>query len=235
MVYSLFADALILARHQQYISDTEFILLFEYNLSKPLFPYWKFELFDLDSWDDHEECKIELRFAKSDLALLKRLLGIPDKITCQQGTTCSGIEGLCIFLKRLAYPCRYPDMAIRLGRNPSRTLYLTKFWIWSMMHTTTAWRVGISLFCHQSCYKIVLMQYMTRVPHWKTALDLSMALFAQLLDRNTTSDKFTMVTRVSIPLNFKVLCCLMVLLLTLLSRTKVKDMTVQCFAFASTI
>ena len=109
-------DALILARHEQYISDTEFVLLFEYNLSKPLFPYWKFELFDLDSWDD-EECKIELRFAKSDVALLKRLLGIPDKITCQQGSICSGIEGLCIFLKRLAYPCRYPDMAIRFGRN----------------------------------------------------------------------------------------------------------------------
>ena len=32
-------DALMLARHQQYISDTEFILLFECNLSKPLFPY----------------------------------------------------------------------------------------------------------------------------------------------------------------------------------------------------
>jgi hypothetical protein len=66
-------DALILARQEQYISDTEFILLYEYNLSKPLFSYWKLELFDLDSWDD-EECKIELRFAKSDLALLKRFL-----------------------------------------------------------------------------------------------------------------------------------------------------------------
>lgn len=69
-------DALILARQQQYISDTEFILLYECNLSKPLLPYWKFELFDLNSWDD-EECKMELRFAKSDLPLMKRLLGIP--------------------------------------------------------------------------------------------------------------------------------------------------------------
>ncbi len=32
-------DALMLARHQQFISYTEFILLFECNLSKPLFPY----------------------------------------------------------------------------------------------------------------------------------------------------------------------------------------------------
>ena len=71
-------DALMLARMQQYISDTEFILLYECNLSKPLFPYRKFELFDLDSWDD-EECKMKLRFAKSDLPLIKGLLGIPRK------------------------------------------------------------------------------------------------------------------------------------------------------------
>ena len=75
--------------------------------------------FDLDSWDD-EECKIELRFAKSDLALLQRLLGIPNKITCQLGATCSGVKGLCIFLKRLAYPCKYFNMAICFGRNPSK-------------------------------------------------------------------------------------------------------------------
>ena len=29
----------------------------------------------------------ELRFAKGDLPLLKELLGVPDKISCQQGTT----------------------------------------------------------------------------------------------------------------------------------------------------
>jgi hypothetical protein len=74
----------------------------------------------------------------------------------------------------------------------------------------------------------VLMQYITRVPHWKTALDLLKALFAQLLDRNTTSDKCTMVTRGSIPLNFKVLCCLMVLLLTLLGLTKTSFLTAGC-------
>ena len=77
-------------------------------------------MFDLDSWDD-EECKMELRFAKSDLSLIKRLLGISEikEYMSARNYTCSGIEGLCIFLKRLAYPCRYSDMAIRFGRNPS--------------------------------------------------------------------------------------------------------------------
>ena len=91
---------------------------------------------------------MELRFAKSDLPLIKRLLGIPEKITCQQETTCSGIEGLCIFLKRLAYPCRYSDMAIRFGRNPSEIC---------LIFNEVLDLVGINLFCHHICYKIVLM------------------------------------------------------------------------------
>jgi hypothetical protein len=111
-------DALVLARAQQYITDAEFILLYDYNWSKPLFPYWKFESFDVDTWDD-EECRTELRFAKKDLPLLKQLLGIPDKISCRQGTTCSREEGLFILLKRFAYPCRYTDMISRFGRDPT--------------------------------------------------------------------------------------------------------------------
>ena len=111
-------EALVLARAQQYITDAEFILFYDYNWSKPLFPYWKFEPFDVDTWDD-VECMTELRFAKSDLPLLKQLLGIPDKISCRQGTTCSREEGLFILLKRFAYTCRYTDMISRFGRDPT--------------------------------------------------------------------------------------------------------------------
>ena len=56
----------------------------------------------------------------------------------------------------------------------------------------------------QNCAHAVLI--MIRVPHWKTVLGLSMELFT----RDTTSDKCTMITKGSIPLNFKVLCCPMV-------------------------
>ena len=72
----------------------------------------------MDTWDD-EECRAELRFCKRDLPLLKQLLGVPKKICCRQGTTCSGEEALCILLKRFAYPCRYTDMVSRFGRNPT--------------------------------------------------------------------------------------------------------------------
>lgn len=68
---------------------------------------------------DEAECKVELRFDKSDLAVLLHALRFPDRFVCSQRTVCSGMEGLCILLKRLAFPCRYTDMVMRFGRNPT--------------------------------------------------------------------------------------------------------------------
>ena len=86
--------------------------------SREIFPYWKYDKFDLDGWDD-AECKVELRFDKSDLAVLLRTLRFRDRFVCSQRTVCSGMEGLCILLKILSFPCRYSDMALRFGRNPT--------------------------------------------------------------------------------------------------------------------
>ena len=93
-------------------------LVWTITVTRDLFPYWKFENFDLASWN-HEECIIELRFAMKDLQLLMNYLEIPEKIFCFQGTVRTEIEGLCILLKRLAYPCRYSDMESCFGRNTS--------------------------------------------------------------------------------------------------------------------
>ena len=111
-------DALCLAYDQNWIDEFEFALLYDENSSREIFPYWKYQRFDLDLWDD-TECKTELRFSKNDLPDLLDVLDIPEKIICSQGTTCSGMEGLCILLKRLAYPCRYTDIVPRFGRNPT--------------------------------------------------------------------------------------------------------------------
>ena len=46
----------------------------------------------------------------SKISTLLEVLAVPPKISCNQGTVCTGVEGLCVFLKRLAYPCRYSDM-----------------------------------------------------------------------------------------------------------------------------
>ena len=111
-------DAILLAYDANVIDAEEFTVLHEANRSRELFPYWKAPKLDLDGWDNIE-CKTELRFEKSDLALLLEALRIPEKFVCPQRTVCTGIEGLCILLKRLAYPCRYTDMVSRFGRNPT--------------------------------------------------------------------------------------------------------------------
>ena len=100
------------------IDDVDIACLYDYCHSRPLFSYWKLEEFDLAPWDE-KECVTELRLAIKDLQLLMHYLEIPEKIVCSQGTVCSGIEGLCILLKRLAYTCRYSDLASRFGRNTS--------------------------------------------------------------------------------------------------------------------
>ena len=51
--------------------------------------------------------------------MLRENLQIPDEIVCCQRSVCKGMEGMCILLKRLAYPCRYTDMVPRFGRNPT--------------------------------------------------------------------------------------------------------------------
>lgn len=92
------------------IDDDEFLLLYEANKSKnPEFPYGENGRFNLEKMDD-SECKAEFRFRKNDIHLLAEVLGIPDKFICYQGTRSDGIEGLCMLLKRLTYPCRYSDM-----------------------------------------------------------------------------------------------------------------------------
>ena len=118
VVLSSVRDALLTGSFYDIIDDDEFVLLYDTYSSKPIFPYWKFPRFSVDEWSD-VEYKTELRLAKKHLPELCECLGIPEKITCVQKTVCGGMEGLCILLKRLAYPCRYTDMVPRFGRNPT--------------------------------------------------------------------------------------------------------------------
>ena len=44
-------DALLIARYEKIIDDVDFALLYEANLSRPAYPYNKFDRFDIDAWD----------------------------------------------------------------------------------------------------------------------------------------------------------------------------------------
>ena len=98
------------------IDDDEFVSLYEGNFSKnPEFPYEEYEMFDLDAMDD-TECKAEFRFRKNEIPRLAEALDIPKTFFCHQDTTAPGIEGLCVLLRRLTYPCRCSDLIPRFGR-----------------------------------------------------------------------------------------------------------------------
>ena len=56
------------------------------------------------------QCEAHFRVAKDDIPILLNALRIPASLKRSQGTVCSGLEGLCLLLKRLAYPCRYFDL-----------------------------------------------------------------------------------------------------------------------------
>ena len=111
-------DSLLISYADNLLDDTEFLLLYDASYSRESYPYWKYDRFDLESWDD-AQCKTEFRFSKNDLFILLDILEIPEVITCSQRTICDNIEGICILLKRLAFPCRYTDMVPYFGRNPT--------------------------------------------------------------------------------------------------------------------
>lgn len=106
----------LLSYAENLLSDDEFLVLWEDNQSKnPDFPWDRYSPFDLENMDE-AECKAEFRVEKRDLHTLREVLEIPQTFRCQQRSVCEGMEGLCMLLRRLAYPCRYSDMIARFGR-----------------------------------------------------------------------------------------------------------------------
>ena len=72
--------------------------------------------FDLDSISPVINFKDKFRFQKTDFRRLCAALGIPDEMRAPNRTRWSGLEGLCILLRRLAYPTRHLDLDDFFGR-----------------------------------------------------------------------------------------------------------------------
>ena len=118
-------ELLVDAYFDDLLDDEEFVLFYELNRTRnPPFPYWKYDPFDLNQMTE-AECKAEFRIQKQDISRLAEALQIPERFTCPQGTIVDGTEGLCMLLKRFAYPCRYSDMISRFGRPVPESSMLT--------------------------------------------------------------------------------------------------------------
>ena len=111
-----FRQLIILYYDANFINDEDFLLLYDmFSSRNPRFPYYEHACFNLNSMSE-AECKAELRFEKKDLPALAEASQIPPSFKLSQGSIVSGMEGLCIFPRRLAYPCRFGDMVPRLGK-----------------------------------------------------------------------------------------------------------------------
>ncbi|CAH3195552.1 unnamed protein product [Porites evermanni] len=109
-------ELFLLSHAHGILDDEELLILYEeYWPKNPDFCYENYERFSLDDMND-AECLAEFRFRKHDLPLLAEVLQIPDSFTCSQRTVTSGMEGLCVLLRRLSYPCRFSDIIPRFGR-----------------------------------------------------------------------------------------------------------------------
>ena len=91
------------------IREEECFLLYDVHKSRNLkLQDWSYDEFDLDLLTDVEWTS-EFRFHRRDVDLLDEVLQIPDQRS-YNSVIVDGIEALCIFLERFAYPCRYSDM-----------------------------------------------------------------------------------------------------------------------------
>ena len=100
------------------------------------------QTFPCQSWADYYldfplESAVRL---PSPFSLLKvpNHLRIPDNFYCQQRSVSDGIEGLCMLLRRLSYPCWYGDMLprftrLKYGNKHGSWLYLR--YPWAQNHT----------------------------------------------------------------------------------------------------
>ena len=136
-------ELLLYANYDGLIDDEEFLLLYDLNTAKsPDFPYWNYEQFDLDKFCD-DECLAEFRFLKNDIYNLVDIMRLPDILTCYNGVKIDRIEGMCIFLKRFAYPCRYLDMIPRFARPVPQLCMISNL---VMDHIYTTWNHLLSTF-----------------------------------------------------------------------------------------
>jgi hypothetical protein len=68
---------------------------------------------------------------------------LPDVLMCYNGLKVDRIEGMCIFLKRYAYPCRYLDMMPRFARPVPQLCMISNL---LMNHIYTTWYHLLSTF-----------------------------------------------------------------------------------------
>ena len=118
MSFDAVRESLVISFAEGLITDEEFLFLYEeYESVNPFYHIGNLSHFVWTLLSSFcRECKSEFRLEKEDIPFVADALQVPARFRCAHGTVCDGIEGFCIFLRRLAYPCRYFDLVQRFAR-----------------------------------------------------------------------------------------------------------------------
>ena len=85
------------------------------------FQYWNDENVETQlQFMTNDECKADFRVHMADLPVLAKTLGILNRFVWPNRTVATGMEGLCVALRRFAYPCRFSDMMPRFSHSVSK-------------------------------------------------------------------------------------------------------------------
>lgn len=90
-------ELLLLAYSENFISDEEFLILFEiYKGKNPDFPYWIYNPFDLLLISE-AECWADFRMYRNDVIVMKNIFNIPYTIGCKKKDNWFRIRGILHF------------------------------------------------------------------------------------------------------------------------------------------
>ncbi len=98
-------------------SNAELLMLLEIDLSierEKIPEHRKYSRFTFDSFEN-DEFKSFFRFHRDDVQFLCSLLGVSDVYRSPTRTKWTGLEGLCVVLRRLSYPNRLIDLTPLFG------------------------------------------------------------------------------------------------------------------------
>ena len=137
----------LLSLHHSFITEDEFVLLYDASISRnPNFSHKDYDRFNLDDMEE-TECYREFRVRKLDIPRLVEVLRLQEGLSCHQRIRAGTIEGLCMVLRRLSYPCRYSDMIHLFGRAvPEISMITNHFedWIYENHHRKiTEWNAEL--------------------------------------------------------------------------------------------
>ena len=80
-------NQLVLSYAENVIDSEDLILLYDANMCKGIYPYWKYSHFYIKTFDD-EQGIVDFRFSKTHVDTLPDVLNIPDRVVTVQGTVC---------------------------------------------------------------------------------------------------------------------------------------------------